>query len=70
MSLTDGRFDVAFSFASENSDYVDEFADLLERHGVNIFIDRTDRVGLWGRNLYDHLTQIVEKLGQGKRTST
>lgn len=52
------EFDIALSFAGENRDYVDQVANLLRDSGVKVFYDLFEEANLWGRNLYDYLSDI------------
>lgn len=57
--MTDQReFDIALSFAGENRAYVDRVANLLRDSGVKVFYDRFEEANLWGKNLYDYLSDI------------
>ena len=51
-------FDVALSFAGEDRAYVEQTAAVLRRMGLRIFYDKHERVSLWGKNLYDHLSAV------------
>ncbi|QGG46310.1 toll/interleukin-1 receptor domain-containing protein [Heliorestis convoluta] len=52
------EYDIAFSFAGEDRDFVRPIAIELTRHGVKVFYDELEQVNLWGKNLYQHLSQI------------
>lgn len=52
------EFDIALSFAGENRDYVDQVANLLRGSGVKVFYDLFEEANLWGKNLYDYLSDI------------
>lgn len=52
------EFDIALSFAGENRDYVDQVANLLRDSGVKVFYDLFEEANLWGKNLYDYLSDI------------
>lgn len=52
------EFDIALSFAGEDRDYVDQVANQLRDSGVKIFYDFFEQDDLWGKNLYDYLTDI------------
>ena len=52
------EFDVALSFAGENRDYVDQVANLLRDSGVKVFYDLFEEANLWGKNLYDYLSDV------------
>ena len=57
--MTEQReFDIALSFAGENRDYVDQIANLLRDSGVKVFYDLFEEANLWGKNLYDYLSDI------------
>jgi hypothetical protein len=52
------EFEIALSFAGEDRAYVDQVANLLRDSGVKVFYDLFEEVNLWGKNLYDYLTDI------------
>lgn len=52
------QFDIALSFAGEDRDYVDEVAKLLRSGGVKVFYDVFEESNLWGKDLYEYLTDI------------
>jgi hypothetical protein len=52
------EFDIALSFAGEDRGYVDQVANLLRDSGVRVFYDKFEEANLWGKNLYDYLTDI------------
>ncbi|MBD2104489.1 toll/interleukin-1 receptor domain-containing protein [Leptolyngbya sp. FACHB-261] len=52
------KYQVAFSFASENRPYVKKVADHLQNSGVDVFYDSFEQVDLWGKDLYSHLDNI------------
>ena len=57
--MTEQReFDIALSFAGENRDYVDRVANILRDSGVKVFYDLFEEANLWGKNLYDYLSDI------------
>lgn len=47
-------FDVAFSFAGENREYVKKVAQYLRKNKVAIFYDENEQVHLWGKDLAEH----------------
>ncbi len=55
------EYDVALSFAGEDRAYVEMVAESLQRKDVNVFYDKFEDVDLWGKNLYDHLSDIYSK---------
>jgi hypothetical protein len=52
------EFEIALSFAGEDREYVDQVANLLRDSGVKVFYDLFEEANLWGKNLYDYLTEI------------
>jgi hypothetical protein len=52
------EFEIALSFAGEDRAYVDQVANLLRESGVKVFYDLFEEANLWGKNLYDYLTDI------------
>lgn len=57
--MSDKReFDIALSFAGEDRGYVDQVANLLRNSGVKVFYDKFEEANLWGKNLYDYLSDI------------
>ena len=54
------EFDIALSFAGENRSYVDQVANLLRDKGVTVFYDVFEEANLWGKNLYEYLTEIYK----------
>jgi len=55
------EYDVAFSFAGEDRDYVDEVAGALKNSGIRVFYDRYEQIDLWGKDLYTHLRDVYQK---------
>lgn len=55
------EYDVAFSFAGEDRQYVDEVADVVKELGLKVFYDKYEQEILWGKNLYLHLDEIYQK---------
>jgi hypothetical protein len=54
------KYDVALSFAGEDREYVEMVASHLRQRGIEVFYDKYQVVTLWGRNLYDHLSDVYE----------
>ncbi|WP_258240456.1 TIR domain-containing protein [Pseudidiomarina homiensis] len=52
------EFDIALSFAGEDRGYVDQVANLLRDSGVKVFYDLFEEANLWGKNLYDYLSDV------------
>ena len=55
------NYDVAFSFAGEDREYVAKVAEVLHQLGVKIFYDDYERANLWGKDLYSHLDEVYRK---------
>jgi len=56
----DTKFDIALSFAGEDRKYVDQVAILLRQNGISVFYDLFEEANLWGKNLYDYLSDIYQ----------
>ena len=56
-----GEYDVALSFAGEDRAYVEAVARHLLEANVSVFYDAYEQVGLWGKNLVDHLADVYGK---------
>ena len=54
------EYDVALSFAGENRAYVEEVANSLSKKGIKVFYDLFEEANLWGKNLYEYLTEIYQ----------
>lgn len=52
------KFDIALSFAGEQREYVDQVANILNQKGISTFYDKFEEANLWGKNLYDYLTDV------------
>src|SRR5205823_1540804 len=53
-------YDIALSYAGEDHDYAEVLADSLSRHGVRVFYDKYEKATLWGKNLYDYLSDLYQ----------
>lgn len=58
------QYDVVISFAGEDRDHAGRLAELLKRDSFEVFYDDYEEADLWGKNLYDHLTEVYSKLGK------
>ena len=54
------EYDVAFSYASEDHQYVDATANCAMKLGLKIFYDSNEIPDLWGRDLYQHLSKVYK----------
>ena len=60
--LSEGKYDVAFSFAGEQRDYIGKVASYIERRSnLRVFYDENEKLEIWGKNLIDYLKLIYEK---------
>ena len=55
------KYDVAFSFAGEDRQYVEEVANILKENGINIFYDKFEIIDLWGKDLGVHFDYVYRK---------
>jgi hypothetical protein len=58
------EYDIALSFAGEDRDYVEQVAVLLQSSGVTVFYDMFEEATLWGKNLYDYLSDVYQNKAQ------
>lgn len=61
MQKVDYKYDIVFSFAGEDRNFVKEVADCLTANGVNVFYDEFEEDKLWGKDLYVYLDNIYRK---------
>jgi hypothetical protein len=54
------EYELALSFAGEDREYVDQVATLLHQKNIKVFYDLFEEEKLWGKNLYDYLTDIYQ----------
>jgi len=54
------EYDVALSFAGEQRSDVVAVAECLKKAGVSVFYDDYEKANLWGKNLYDHLSDVYQ----------
>ena len=58
------EYDVAFSFADEQRHYVQETKEALLARGVRVFYDHDETSELWGKDLYQSLSEIYLKMAR------
>ena len=58
------EYEVALSFAGEDRAYVEKVASVLKAKNVRVFYDKYETVSLWGKNLYDHLSEVYGKISK------
>lgn len=59
--MTNEEYDVAISFASENTDVASELANEFIARGLHVFYSDQKQSELWGRNLYEYLSDVYRK---------
>ena len=52
------KIDVALSFAGEDRAHAEALAAELKAHNVTVFYDKNEKDILWGKDLYQHLTDL------------
>ncbi len=57
-------YDVAFSYAGENREYVEKVARYLKDRNVNIFYDKFEEADLWGKDLTEYFDEVFRKKAQ------
>lgn len=57
----DKKYDIAISFAGEDRGIAEDLATKLKNHDVDVFYDNFEKSELWGKNLYDYLTEIYSE---------
>ena len=55
------EYDVALSLAGEDREYIEKVADKLDQDDIKVFYDKFEEIDLWGKNLYDHLDDVLRK---------
>ena len=51
-------YEIVLSFAGEDRHYVEEVAEYLRSHEVELFYDRYEEATLWGKDLAEHLDAV------------
>ena len=54
------EYDIAISFASEDRRVVEAIADQMKGRNIKVFYDAYEEADLWGKNLYEHLTEVYK----------
>jgi hypothetical protein len=55
------EYDITLSFAGEQRKQVEEIALCLGAAGVEVFYDNFSKAQLWGKDLYQHLSDVYQK---------
>lgn len=58
------NYDIAVSFAGEDREFVESIVATLKARNIRVFYDKDEQASLWGRNLYDHLSELYEHQAQ------
>ena len=53
-------YDVAISYAGEDRNYAHALAEALKAQGISVFYDRYEKATLWGKNLYNYLSDLYQ----------
>lgn len=61
VAQTSFEYDIAFSFAGEDREYVRGVAEVLRAYSVQLFYDIYEQHTLWGKDLYAHLDDVYRK---------
>jgi hypothetical protein len=64
MVPTPKKYDVVFSFAGEDRQYVERVAQCVNSSGIEIFYDEYEKVTLWGKDLAEHFDGVYRKQGR------
>ncbi|MCD4713801.1 MAG: pentapeptide repeat-containing protein [Clostridiales bacterium] len=56
----DYEYDVAISFAGENRNVAEELSGIFSQRRLRVFYDEYYKADLWGKNLYDHLSDVYK----------
>ena len=54
------KYHIALSFAGEDRGYVEQVANELRDNGVDVFYDKFEETKLWGKDLYEYLSDIYQ----------
>ena len=54
------KYDVCFSFAGENREYVYRVAKCLKNRDVDVFYDNDEKAILWGKDLPEHFDNLYQ----------
>jgi TIR domain len=61
LGVSNFDYEIALSFAGEQRQQVEEVAELLRQKGVTVFYDKYEEVTLWGKDLFQHLSEVYRK---------
>ena len=55
------KYDIALSFASEDRQVVQQYAQSISQNNVSVFYDKYEQANLWGKDLYEKLDEVYRK---------
>lgn len=58
------QYDVAISFAGEDRQAAMQFVEKLEARGVSVFYDYNEQAHLWGKDLFEYLSDVYSTKAQ------
>ena len=58
------EYDIAISFAGEDRTIAEQIVEALYKEGVKVFYDQYEQANLWGKDLYQHLSEVYSKKAQ------
>lgn len=58
------EYDVALSFAGDDRIHAEALAQCLTARGIKVFYDRYQQAELWGKDLYDHLSDVYSRMAE------
>jgi TIR domain len=58
------KYDVAISFAGEQREEARAIAECLKGAGIEVFFDEYNDADLWGKDLYEHLSDVYQNQAQ------
>lgn len=62
--MIDEVYDIVISFAGEDRTIAEKIAKKLKTLEYNVFYDKYEQATLWGKDLYEHLSDIYSKKGK------
>jgi len=55
------EYEIAISFAGEDRSVAKQLAEGLKREGLKVFFDEFEQANLWGKDLYQHLSEVYSR---------
>jgi tetratricopeptide (TPR) repeat protein len=60
----EASYDIVISFAGEDRSYASQLARKLMERGITVFYDDFERAALWGKDLYEYLSDVYQNRGR------